>query len=356
MSSNNRAVYKQFIPLDMRRIQSKKDGVNYEFIPSVNEEKVKEFEAKYNLTFKETTPHYVKIEWNLEQLSNKEQLEKAYPFLYKVIKRRLNSLSTFIEDSRDKIFSLVARKEGNYYFFASARYLASQHPSSYSTWNRNISIFCTIGLVNKVKPNNRMLDRRATRENKKLAKRLNIDHEKLSPPNFYTIPIYNDDLLTEANQRAKDLLDNNFRANGFSKNFLIRVFGQEFADSVFHDERSISEFSQNVQSKIEEFILKDIHRHGYTTKVRILTYVNIKYSQLKPWENGFNKERQNRKSILSREFDRSISEIKEKYNLEYKKANKELKEKFKLDSSKTIIYQLFSSHSESLISERDNKS
>lgn len=184
-----------------------------------------------------------------------------------------------------------------------------------------------------------MTERRAIRETKALAKRMGIYFEKLSPVNFYSIPIYNDELFKEANHRAKLLIDNNFRANGFSKFFLIKVFGQEFANSVFHDERYISEYSQYVQKQIEKFILKDIDRHGYTSKDRILRYVQINYSQLQPWEYGFNKEKQNKKAIISREFDRSISEIKEKYTLEYKKANKELKERYKLESSKTIIFK-----------------
>lgn len=336
MSSNENEVYKKFIPIDGDTIKDKVTGDVYGRIQLVLDEKLN---AKYNFTFTEDSPHYVKIEWNLEQLNNEEQLEEKYPFLYKVLKRRLHFLTTLIEYSKEKRFNPSAREEGNYYFFASSRHLA-KYFSSYNTWNRNISIFCTLGLVNKVKiDTNRMAERRATRETKALAKRMGIDHEKLSSINFYTIPIYNDELLVEANRRAEVLLDNNFRANGFSKFFLIKVFGQEFADTVFHDERFISEYSQHVQTQIEKFILNDIQRHGYTTKDRILRYVQVDYAQLKPWEHGFKKEKQNKKAILSREFDRSISEIKEKYNLEYRKANKELKEKFKVDSNKTIIYE-----------------
>lgn len=337
MSSNDREVYKQFIPIDKRTIQGKEDGLNYVYFSSV-----KEFKDKYNIAFEETTPHYVKIEWNLKQLSNEKQSEKKYPFLHRLIKRRIHFLIRLIEYSREKIVSPVARLEGNYYFFVSSRYLASKYSGSYNTWNRNISIFCTLGLLNKIKydkTNNLRTERKANKERKSLAKRMNIDYKKLPPINFYTIPIYNDELLKEANRRAKVLIDNNFRANGFSKFFLIKVFGQDFADSVSHDERYISEFSQYVQSKIEEFILNDIKRHGYTTKDRILRYVQINFNQLQPWEYGFKREKQNKKAILGREFDRSISEIKEKYNLEYKKANKELKERFKLDTSKTIIFQ-----------------
>ncbi|MDM5293863.1 hypothetical protein QUF81_11810 [Peribacillus simplex] len=334
MSINDGEVYKQFIPIDNMSIKDKKTGDVYEQT-FLNDK----LNTKYSFTFTEFSPHYVKIEWNLDQLNNEEQLEKKYPFLHKLIKRRLHFLTTLNEYSKEKIVSRLARKEGNYYFFASSRYLASNYFSSYNTWNRNISIFCTLGLVHKVQPNNRMTERRATRETKALAKKMSIDFKKLSPINFYTIPIYNDELLTEANQRAKVLSDNNFRANGFSKFFLIKVFGQEFADSVFHDERYISEYSQYVQTQLEKFILNDIDRHGYTTKDRITRYVQIDYSQLQPWEYGFKKEKQNKKAILSREFDRSISEIKEKYTLEYKKANKELKEKFKLESSKTIIFK-----------------
>jgi len=336
LSSNERDVYKKFIPIDNTTIKDKETGDVYERT-FLNDQ----LNAKYNFTFTEYSPHYVKIEWNLEQLNNEEQLEEKYPFLQRLIKRRLHFLTTLIEHSKEKIVSRLARKEGHYYFFASSRYLASKYFSKYNTWNRNISIFCTLGLLNKVKTDNRMTERRATRETKALAKKMNIDnHEKLSPINFYTIPIYNGELLTEANRRAKVLIDNNFKANGFSKFFLIKVFGQEFADTVFHDERYISEYSHYVQTQIEKFILNDIKRHGYTTKDRILRYVQINYSHMQPWEYGFNnKEKQNKKAILSREFDRSVSEIKEKYGLGYKKANKELKEKFKLDSSKTIIYQ-----------------
>jgi hypothetical protein len=337
LSSNESDVYKQFIPIDKSTIKDKITGEVFKQTWLDDQ-----LNAKYGFTFTEYSPHYVKIEWNLEQLNSGEQLEKKYPFLHKLIKRRMHFLTTLIEYSKEKIISRLARKEGNHYFFVSSRYLASKYFSSYNTWNRNISIFCTLGLLNKIKyddTNNLRSERKANRERKALAKRMGTDYEKLSPINFYTIPIYNNELLEESNRRAKVLLDNNFRANGFSKFFLIKVFGQEFADSVFHDERYISEYSQYVQTKIEKFILNDINRHGYTTKDRILRYVQIKYSQLQPWEYGFKKEIQNKKSIISREFDRSISEIKEKYNLEYRKANKELKEKFKLDSSKTIIYE-----------------
>ncbi|QHE62220.1 hypothetical protein FHE72_15250 [Rossellomorea vietnamensis] len=334
MSSNERDVYKQFIPIDKNTIEDKVTGEVYT-LTWLNDQ----FNIKYGFTFTEYSPHYVKIEWNLEQLSNEEQLEKKYPFLNRLIKRRVHFLNTLIEYSREKIVSPLARKEGNYYFFASSRYLASKYFSSYNTWNRNISIFCTLGLLNKVKTDNRMTERRATRETKTLAKAMKIEYTKLNPINFYTIPNYSVELLKEADRRAKVLIDNNFRTNGFSKFYLIKVFGQDFANSVFHDERYISEYSQYVQTQIEKFIFKDIKRHGYTTKDRTLRYVQINYSLLQPWEYGFNKEKQNKKAILSREFDRSISEIKGKYSLEYKKANKELKEKFKLDSNKTIIFE-----------------
>ncbi|MFB5194612.1 hypothetical protein ACE198_06730 [Neobacillus sp. KR4-4] len=336
MSNNEKDVYNQSTPIDepIAHVKKELDEFLDDFALEYQKYQLKEKEKLYS-------SNYEKIKRNLAHLQNEQELEKSYPFLYKLIKRRLHYLTTIIEYSRDKIVSRLARKQGNYYFYVSSRYLASLYSGGYNTWSRNISIFCTLGLMNKLKyddTNNRTTERRALRETKALAKRMGIDHKKLSPINYYTIPIYNDELLTEANRRAGVLLDNNFRANGFSKFYLIRVFGQQFADTVFHDERYISEYSQYVQSKIEEFILKDIQRHGYTTKDRILRYVQIDYNQLQPWEYGFKREKQNKKAILSREFDRSISEIKDKYNLEYKKANKELKERFKLATSKTIIY------------------
>lgn len=335
MNSKEKDIYKRFIPINHNTIQDKETKEIYDRT-FLNEK----LNKQYDFTFDEYSPHYVKIEWNLEVLNDEQKLAENYPFLYKVIKRRLHFLTTFIDDSREKIISRLARKDGSYYFFVSSRYLASQHFSSYNTWNRNILIFCTLGLLSKVKTKNRMVNRRSKREQKALAKKMSVDnYEKLEPINNYIVPIYDSSLLEEANRRAEVMVNNNFKANGFSKFFIIKTFGQEFANSIFLDERYISEHSQYVQTQIEQFILNDIQRHRYTTKDRILRYVRINFSSLQPWEYGFNKQKQNKKAILGREFDRSINEIKQKYDLSYKRANKDLKMKFELDGYRTIIYK-----------------
>ncbi|MBC2580504.1 hypothetical protein [Clostridium sp. DJ247] len=81
----------------------------------------------------------------------------------------------------------------------------------------------------------RTIRRRAIREKKQLVKNMNIDASKLRDATFYTIPLYEETTLRKANQLAGTMLENNYRANSFSKIFLINVFGQTFADEVFQD-------------------------------------------------------------------------------------------------------------------------
>jgi hypothetical protein len=245
---------------------------------------------------------------------------EAYPHLFKVIRRISDYLYYFLTYADEK--KLIGPKSQQ--FYASSKYLASRFQyGSYQSWNRNLNVFVTLGLIKRVPPEKVIIKWRRS--------------ENLKEVNFYTIPPYTDNLLRRSNRIAKKLLDNNFRMNGFSKNFLIKVFGQKFANNVFPDERAITEYSNYVALEIEKFILWDVDQNGYTTKDRILQGVQINTSDLRWQEYGFH--RGSRPNILSREFDRSIKEICDKYDLFYRRANKELKERFGLRSYKNIIYR-----------------
>lgn len=297
-------------------------------------------------------PHLDKLEKNLNIISDIKTLKNDYPYLGKVISRIYNYLIDFTVYSVDKIISPIARKNGNYYFFVSARYLSRKFRGSSSTWNRNLNIFITLGLVKKHPVhdftgtksirdndiNNSRIARKAHRLKRAHAGQLRIDPSRFKVINFYSIPAYDENCLRNANDIAKKLVDNNFRMNAFSKIFLIKVFGEEFANQIFDDDRRVTEYSDYIKTKIETFIMKDMKKYGYTYKQRIIDKLKINLSKVKPQEYGFN--RGSRKEIISREFDRSISEIIKANNLVYKKANKELKERFKLKGYKYIIYKI----------------
>lgn len=284
--------------------------------------------------------HLKKINYNLELISNNTLLAKKYEYLYKIIKKRTRYLYHFINYSRDKIVN-YRRLGGNHIFFVSNRYLARRYKGHSSTWNRNINIFVLLGLINKHYVNSispGMVTRKAIRLQKEKSKKLNVNKDTIKPINFYTIPLFDDDLLKQANDIAKVMIDSNFRVNGFNKIWIIKTFGVSKANKVFPDDRYISEYSNYVRNEIEKFIQQDIIQWGYTTKERILENTIINYSNKLVFEYGFIRQQDNPKAIIEREFDRSINEILNNNNLSYRKANKELKEKFNLDTYRFIIF------------------
>lgn len=288
-----------------------------------------------------TQIHLEKINYNLELLSDRKRL-KEYEYLYKIIKNRLGYLFNLIDYSKDKIVSDVFRTKDNYIFFVSNRYLARRYKKHTSTWNRNINIFVLLGLINKysIKSLGKgMASRRAIREQKNKASQLKTNKDNIKPITFYTVPKYNEQVLSNANNIAKQMLEANFKVNSFSKIWIIKIFGADVANKVFNDDREVTEYSNHVADKIEQFIIEEISEAGYTTKKRILDNVKINYDAELKFEYGFIKQKDEPKSIVAREFDRSLNEILSKNSLKYRKANRELKEKFELESYNFIIYK-----------------
>lgn len=295
----------------------------------IDKEKLKDYRLKY---------HYSKVEYNSQLIHHIDTL-KQYKSLYKLIRQKVKYLNYLIAYSKDKRLNDYATVHHNYYFFASNRYLARRYKGTSSTWNRNINLFVTLGLINRISEEtldiaNGELLKTSLKYKSKQLKKLNLpnnnlmvsDGQTMKMIGYYTIPLYTVELLSQADDIAKKMIYNNYRSNSFNKMFLINVFGQEFANKVFQDEREITDYSNYVSSQIYNSILSDIDKNGYTTKDRVINLTEIKCEG-------------SSKNILTTEYDRCISELKDKYGLEYRKANKELKEKFKLDGYKTIIFQ-----------------
>lgn len=284
--------------------------------------------------------HYEKVDNNLKLLHEPTSLLK-YEYLYKIINRRKKYLIKLIEYSKEKRVSDYGTIHDNYYFFISYRYLAMKYKGHTSTWSRNINLFTALGLINKVNiegleiANSKLLNE-SYKYRRGKAKGLGLKSKQVNLINYYTIPLFDDELLSYANNIAKTMYDNNFRVNGFSKMYLINVFGQEFADSVYDDDRTDTEYSNYVRDEIQKFIQQDIREWGYTTKARILENTDINIKKVAKLQQYKSKRKEN---ILSREFDRSFTNILIDDGLMYRKANKELKERFNLDTYKFIIYK-----------------
>lgn len=231
----------------------------------------------------------------------------------------------------------------DYLFFVSCRYLARTYTGHHSTWNRNINIYVLLGLINKHSYDDlskSIFKRRINRERKMLEKKYGYKEDELREINVYSIPLYTEELLSRADNIAKQMIEKGFQVSGFSKIWIIKAFDKETANKVFNDDRDVTEYSDYIVKEIEDYILKDIDINGYTKKQRVIDNVIINHNKVTTQEYGFLKQIENPKSIIEREFSRSFEQIKRDNGLEYKRPTKEYKEKHNLESYKWVIRKI----------------
>jgi hypothetical protein len=141
---------------------------------------------------------------------------------------------------------------------------------------------------------------------------------------FYTIPDYAL-IIDVAEERAKMLIEYRFSIKGMSRTYIENVFGQEFADQIYHVHIKPSTKNYLIQESIENFILQQVHQVGYCTKDMVINQSII--------VNGFSIK----KHTKDFEFRRILPDILQKYCLVYVKANKEINSKLNINTSKYII-------------------
>ena len=116
---------------------------------------------------------------------------------------------------------------------------------------------------------------------KDISKTNTISNRLVHTPTFIKIPIYTDELLKEANNKAKDLLSLNLNKLSY---FLVRQeFGEEIADSIYKNLKCKSYYRYGLRAKedIINFIKtdKEVLNFGFMTVEEIFDYVqdlNIK--------------------------------------------------------------------------------
>ena len=116
---------------------------------------------------------------------------------------------------------------------------------------------------------------------KDISKPNTISNRLVHTPTFIKIPIYTDELLKEANNKAKDLLSLNLNKLSY---FLVRQeFGEEIADSIYKNLKCKSYYRYGLRAKedIINFIKtdKEVLNFGFMTVEEIFDYVqdlNIK--------------------------------------------------------------------------------
>lgn len=260
----------------------------------------------------------------VKSIMNDPETSKTYQHLNRIFKR---GLWTYLTDFLS-LASTTSVSNEYHEFFVSVRHLSEQFGHSYNTWNRNISVFVTLGLINRIPYEDSVISLKANYD-------YLDDEDSLKPVNVYRVPVYDAAILEEANKRAEVMYEHHYRLGSFDKTFLIKTFDQEFSNSVFPDERAVTKHSKYVAKQIENFILRDIERYGYTTKKRVINITHINLKKVTSQEYGFH--RSSKRNILDREFGHWISDICEGYGLYYGRATKEIMKRFRLKTPITVI-------------------
>lgn len=254
----------------------------------------------------------------IESIINDPEASKTYLSLHRMIKQIWFDLRYFLIHA-----SKLSVNNDYHEFPVSVRHLEKQFGGKYNTWNRNISVFVTIGLIKRISHNESVISLNAD------------DYNQLTPVNVYQIPYYDAAVLEEADKLAKIMYDHYYHLKSFSKTFVIKTFGQEYANTVYPDKRAITKQTEYVTVQITNRILKDIKERGYTTKRRVIAKTFLNLEKVTSQEYGIHNH--NRRNILTTGFNNSIKDICNTHGLRYGRANKAIMERFHLKTAIWII-------------------
>ncbi len=290
-----------------------------------------------------TEEHKQRMKALKEIKENKQQ----YLYLNKVLNgRTLPKLKTFLKlaDGRQIDRETLSYNNQYPYFTIPISELIKKYKGGNGTWNRNINLFVALGLIGKVNPykvnsKNYLLFQHSRAGKQNLARKTGIQKEKIQEQNIYYIFPYTQDILQVAEQRAKIMYNSGLNMRSFSKIFLQRIFGLDFANTVFFNDIEESEFTLAVFEQIKDIIMSELLIKHYTYKNEILKNVKIDMDTYRHYEKVYRKSRiTNEWKIAEFEFGRSIQIICNRYNLGYSMSNKKMNKLFGLKQNKKIIY------------------
>ena len=282
----------------------------------------------------------------IEEVKN-DKIE--YKYLNKVLNRQsLDKLKGFLVLADNRyIDKKTLIHEGKYpYFTAPINNLIKEFGGTKGTWNRNINLFVTLGLLGKVntfeiRKQNKLFEEYSMIGKMKRARKEGISLEKVRDQNVYFIFPYDKNILKEAENREKIMCENGFSKRSFSKIFLQRVFGLAFANNVFFNDIEESEYTQAVFDETEKIILKNIAQKHFTFKDEVVKEVakSINSDIYKHYEtNYFRRNVKSAEQIAEFEFGRSVQIICNKHELGYKLSDKYMRKMFNLRNNKKLIY------------------
>ncbi|MDA1802816.1 hypothetical protein [Bacillus cereus group sp. BY6-1LC] len=267
---------------------------------------VTEFEINQKFKYIRNQSFLFNLRMNAEAGEISSDLQK-----YLCTNTRLRVLEMMLQ----KAVSVVVKEEYSYkghaIFFASLNHLADYlklDRKAKTTVHKEIKMLLLLGMVGRV-PFEQVPEKlRKTSEAIKLE---NEEHAKAKGDtkeenviNYYYIDDFND-AIELAEERAKLLKGTKFTIkNHLNKNALITLFGQEVADDVFADERTIPKWAIELSQSMKKKIEKEINQKQYVREDAVL---KTDLYKIKKW----NKEKQSfvRKKPTKKEMETAYNDV-----------------------------------------------
>lgn len=306
--------YNNDLGLDIVNIVQKKN--NYNITEAINY-LCKEFNIEF-IRSKWAKNQKEKYIFNFNFINDYKNIKENYPNSYRLIYRYFIVLTQINSIGLTNIYKEDFSVETENVFYMSNRYLGELlgRGKSIQKINKYINLFCTLGLLNKIKLENVPLELRERAKAERTSKKELIC--------FYTINNYFD-IAPDAEKIAKKLVEQSFSITPMSYEYLKRLLGGEFANKIYEIRNKASKETKSLEEVIQSNIMYNIKECGYFQFDMIKkkkVYYRYKYID---------------SNTKKRIFKRILPELLKKHNLVYKKANSHDVEKYKLKSCVYII-------------------
>ena len=288
-----------------------------------------------------------------------------YKYLNKVLKwQSIPKLKKFLILADDRaIDKNTLINENKYpYFSLILKELIRKFGGSYGAWSRNINLFATLGFIGKKNPyelnkENPLLFQHNLQGKLNLSRSMGINISNIKDQNFYYLPIYTDETLQIAEQRAEIMYKSGFSTKSFSKIFLQRIFGLDFANTIFFNNIEESDFTLEVYNQIQKILLRKLKEKHFAYKEEIINEVDIDPLIYRHYESLYKAKFNTVQAVAEFEFGRSIQIICNEFDIGYAISNKYMKVIFGLKSNKKILFDknYFQEKKNTLILEGKNK-
>ena len=257
------------------------------------------------------------LDQNIERLNQMAVPGSEYPSAQRLIGRIISDLARMYEVAKGHLISDKFVSHGRPVFFASLRWLERKRKGKdacqcHGGHSLRIDRFCMLGLLRKLS------DPEVPADMADRAFDVRMDKRQRNRQRFYTIPVYTDALLAEAERRATMFYEAKASVKDISREFILSLYGKELAQEVYPTvaEQGLNESQRRFGECVEAVLLGHIEDDGYTTKRRLLDDVLANYD----WA-----------SVSARRIGRCLPRLMARHDLLAVYSTKLLKQRFGID-------------------------